>query len=195
MPYSKRGKAGGIAARPRQAVDQAGPNRIGDVREHDRHSAGCLQQRRHSRAASGQDDVWRERDQFRRVFAGVVGTACAPAILDLQIVSDGPARLLQPLQKRRVAGLSDRAVRRSVMSAPIRRIAVRLLRARRERPRRRRATEKRDELAPLSFDHLVGAGKQRWRNFQTKRIRSLEVDHQLELVGLFDRDVLRMPAL
>ena len=39
----------------------------------------------------------------------------------------------------------------------------RLLRARRERPRRRRAAEQRDELAPLSFDHLVGAGEQRRR--------------------------------
>ena len=30
MPYSNRGKAGGIAARPRQAVDKAGADRIGD---------------------------------------------------------------------------------------------------------------------------------------------------------------------
>jgi len=39
----------------------------------------------------------------------------------------------------------------------------RLLRVRRERPRRR-ATEQRDERAGVSFDRLVGAGEQRRRN-------------------------------
>ena len=37
-------ETGDVAARPRQAVDKAGPDRIGDVREHDRHGAGRLQQ-------------------------------------------------------------------------------------------------------------------------------------------------------
>ena len=39
-----------------------------------------------------------------------VGTACGPAILDPQVAPDGPARLLQPLQERCVAGLCDRSV-------------------------------------------------------------------------------------
>ena len=43
----EHGEAGGVAARPRQAVDEAGADRIGDVHEHDRHGAGRLQQRRH----------------------------------------------------------------------------------------------------------------------------------------------------
>ena len=37
-------ETGGVAARPRQAVDEAGADRIGDNREHDRHGAGRLQQ-------------------------------------------------------------------------------------------------------------------------------------------------------
>jgi hypothetical protein len=30
-----------------------------------------------------------------------------------------------------------------------------------------------------SFDHLVGASEQRWRHVEAKRLRGLEVDHQL----------------
>ena len=44
---------GGIAARPRQAVDEAGADRIADDREHDRHGAGRLQQRPHGRRRHG----------------------------------------------------------------------------------------------------------------------------------------------
>ena len=50
---------------------------------------------------AGQDDVRRERDQFRRVSANAVGIARRPAGVDLHIAADGPAQLLQPLQERR----------------------------------------------------------------------------------------------
>jgi hypothetical protein len=59
-------KAGVVAAWPRQTIDEAGTNRIGDDREYDRHSAGYLEQRLHA-VANSQDDVRRKRDQFRRV--------------------------------------------------------------------------------------------------------------------------------
>jgi hypothetical protein len=64
-------KSSGVAARPRQAVNEAGADRIASNREHDRHGAGRLQQRSHGRGAMGQDDVRRERGQFRRVSANV----------------------------------------------------------------------------------------------------------------------------
>ena len=80
MPYSNCDEAGGVAAWPRQALDEAGADRIDDTAEHDRHGAGRLQQRRHSRGASGQDDVRRERDQFRRVSANALGIARGPAV-------------------------------------------------------------------------------------------------------------------
>ena len=38
----ERSKTGGVAARPRQALDEAGADRIGDDHEHDRHGAGHL---------------------------------------------------------------------------------------------------------------------------------------------------------
>ena len=54
-------ETGGVAARPRQTLDEAGADRIGDDREHDRHRAGSLQQRPQGRGAMGKNDVRRER--------------------------------------------------------------------------------------------------------------------------------------
>ena len=82
----------------------------------------------------GQDDVRRERDQFRRVSANAVGIACGPASIDPHIAAVGPAQLLQPLQERRDAGLRFRIVRgcgHEHADAPH---PLALLRARRERP-------------------------------------------------------------
>src|SRR5713101_1094839 len=42
-------------------------------------------------------------------------------------------------------------------------------------------------LGTALFDHLVGAGEQRWRHNEAKRLGGLEVDDELELGGLFDR--------
>jgi hypothetical protein len=58
-------KAGGIPARPRQALDQARAYRIDNPGEHDRHAAARLLQGQHSSSIGSEDDVWRERDQFR----------------------------------------------------------------------------------------------------------------------------------
>jgi hypothetical protein len=45
------------------------------------------------------------------------------------------------------------------------------------------------------FDHLVGAGEQcRWHN-DAKRLCGLQIDHQLELGRLFDRQVGRLRTL
>src|SRR5438105_8121649 len=46
-----------------------------------------------------------------------------------------------------------------------------------------------------SFDHLVGAGEEcRWHN-DAKRLCGLQIDHQLELGRLFDRQVGRLRTL
>src|SRR5215510_128858 len=90
-------KTGGVAPRPRQAFNEAGPNRIRGPRKHDRYGASRLQQRRYDRAPRSQDDVRRERDQFRRVSAEEFGIARAPTILDPHVAADGPTQFLQAL--------------------------------------------------------------------------------------------------
>jgi hypothetical protein len=86
-------------------------DRIGDEREHNRHAAGRLQQRPDAGTASGQDDIGRERHQFRRVPPNALGIARGPAGLERHVAADNPARLLQSLQERAEAGLSFRIVR------------------------------------------------------------------------------------
>ena len=48
--------------------------------------------------------------------------------------------------------------------------------------------------ATLRFDHLVGKGKERVRNFQTQRPGGLGVNDEVEFGGLLDREVARFSA-
>ena len=93
-------------------------------------------------AARGQDDIRRQRDQFRRVFARVFGIACGPAIIDPHIASIGPAQLLPaPAGTPRRGPVLSGSSAAALMSTPIRRIRSGCWRARRERPRRRAAEQ------------------------------------------------------
>jgi hypothetical protein len=46
-----------------------------------------------------------------------------------------------------------------------------------------------------SFNHLVSAGEQRWRDFKAERLRRLKVDHKLVLGRCLDRQVSGLLAL
>src|SRR5262249_35736869 len=128
---------------------EAGADRIDDLREHDRHGARRLQQRRHDRdATSSQNYIGCERNQFRRLFANALGIAHGPAIFDARVAAVGPTKLLQALRESGEPGLTFRIIGGEIhehADAPHR---LALLRARRERPRCRRAAEQRDEGAP-----------------------------------------------
>src|SRR5262245_12701677 len=85
--------------------------------------------------------------------ANVVGICCGPAGVDLHIAADVPAQLPQPLQEHPGPGLIISVVRACGQEhADPPHLVSRLLRARRERPRRG-AAEQRDELAPP--DHSI----------------------------------------
>jgi hypothetical protein len=43
-----------------------------------------------------------------------------------------------------------------------------------------------------SFDHLVGAQQERFGDRQTKRVRSGQIDDEIEFVRLLDRDIGRL---
>jgi len=46
-------KSSGIAAWPRQTIDEAGADRVDDLHEDDRHTAGCLSQLGDDRTSNG----------------------------------------------------------------------------------------------------------------------------------------------
>ena len=62
----------GIAARPRQARNQAAADGIGHIHEHNRYASACPLQRRHDCSASTQDYV---RTLVCGVLAGLLGHA------------------------------------------------------------------------------------------------------------------------
>jgi hypothetical protein len=91
-----QGEAGGVAAWPMEARNEAGPDRIGDLHEHHRQRAGRLLHLNHDGGTHRQNDVGRKRDQFRRVSAQAVDiAACPPAKVDSQVTAHRPAQLLQ----------------------------------------------------------------------------------------------------
>jgi hypothetical protein len=45
------------------------------------------------------------------------------------------------------------------------------------------------------FDHLVGAGEQAIRHGEAQRFRSREIDDEIELGWLLDRDLTRLGAM
>src|SRR5262245_55888119 len=148
-------KARRIAAGLGETRYKTSGNRVEDLHEDDRYRPGLLQQRRQNRRAGGKNDVRRERDQFGSIFADPHRVARGPTDVDLQVATLAPTELLKSLAK-----CCQSAQRLLVIVSPRQQHAdpphaLGLLRARRERPRHRRAAEQRDELAPPQVDHAT----------------------------------------
>jgi hypothetical protein len=122
--------SGCIAAGVRQARDEAGTDRINGLHEHDRYRSGDPLQFRYASAGGGQNDVRRERDQFRRVLGRGVGTRASPAVVDPPVAAGRPARFLQSLCEGGNASVSLRIVRSLGHEHADAAHALRLLRAR-----------------------------------------------------------------
>src|SRR6516165_6203526 len=139
-------EASGVAARPRQAVDETAADWIGDEREHDRHGAIDPLDCHHALGARGEDDVGSQCDQFHCVFASRIGIACEPTIVNAHVAADSPAEFGEPLRKRPDAGRYLRIVCGHAHQRTDPPHSLALLRARRERPRSSRAAEECDEI-------------------------------------------------
>src|SRR5215472_14502266 len=86
-------ETGRITTRSRQAIDKTPTNWVHDLHEHNRDSAGSLQQRRDGDIRSGQYDIRGEHDQFRGISANAFGIARSPAMFYPQVLLYGPAQL------------------------------------------------------------------------------------------------------
>src|SRR5262245_15042484 len=147
-------KSSDVAARLRQALDVSDSNRVDDTDEHNRHGAASLLQCSRDGARRGENDLGRKRDKFCRVSATALGIERAPTNVDPCVAPDRPAPFLKSLMEHCDAGVSFRIVGGRVHEYADASNAFALLRARPEWPRRRRAAEQRNELAPFQLIEL-----------------------------------------
>src|SRR5439155_355552 len=136
------------------ACDEPATDRIGHLHEHDRDGTGFSRQQRQERIAHDQDHIGRERDNLIRRRLNALGVADSVSKLNLNVLIDVPAESPQSLSERGhpdppfwvLLGESGKHTQSSHALGG-------LLRARRARPRGRRAAESQDELAPP--DHSI----------------------------------------
>src|SRR5262249_53415496 len=74
-----------LSTKPAPTGSGVAANTIGTVR---------VARRNGRSTARGEDHIRRKRNQFRRVFASVALIACGPAVVNLNVVPDGPTQLL-----------------------------------------------------------------------------------------------------
>src|SRR6516165_8966584 len=139
-------QAGDVAPWARQTCDQAGTDRVAETNEDDRDYCCDLLCRNCGWGSLGDNDIDLESDELCSDFAVAFVASLRPANLDCDGSVLDPAKLAQSLHK----GGDPSALCRRCGAAhePDSRELYRLLRARRERPRRR-AAEQGDELAPF----------------------------------------------
>src|SRR5262245_60967125 len=138
------GQASHVAARARQACNKSGANRVRryckDDRDRGRRLLGSG-----NRATCRQDDIHLQANKLGRQVGEAPAVPLGPTIFEGERASITPAEFIQALGKYGKVRL-PRGRRRHVQYADRREP---MLRARRQRPRRRAAAEQRHELAAL----------------------------------------------
>ena len=129
---------GDVASRMRETFDKTPADWIRNLQEHDRLVASCVADRLERGVGHRKDEIRPRRDCFFRVDAHALNITVREAIIDLDITPHGPSEHLQPLAQCPRTGLRFRVIRNSHQyDNPAH--PLRLLRARRARPRSRAA--------------------------------------------------------
>jgi hypothetical protein len=103
------------------------------------------------RICVGKDHIGSERCKFRGRGAGALRVSICEPIFDLDFATVSPTKMLKPLFKCRELGLGFRIIFAKGTQHTNVPNPFAALRERRDRPCNRRATDKREELAPLHF--------------------------------------------
>src|SRR5262245_64674071 len=135
-----------VTTRPGEASDKTKPDRVFRDPEDDGDRRGCCfgsQRRRNTSGRDNHGDL--PPNQLGRQLRQPIKLILAPTVYDRYVIALDIAGVLEALAKSAQTVLDS--LRRSVIKEADHRHRA-LLRARRERPRGRRAAEQRDELAP-----------------------------------------------
>src|SRR6516225_2139964 len=144
-----RVRAGEVAAWLRQAGHQTLSDRIVDDIEYNRDGTSRLFQCGSDRRPASDDEVRCRTYQLLRIGSDRAQVSTGISMLASDLAVLGPPERLEPLPKRNNAGQRFRIVLDVRMEERDATHARRLLRSRRERPRGRRAADKRDEVASV----------------------------------------------
>src|SRR6516162_899387 len=116
-------------------------------------SARCASPAPYRGRARRQNDVRRECHQFRRLSANLGGVARGPVDVDPHVATVDPAQFLQCRSEGGDPGLIFRVVLADWQEDADKPRTIRRLRARRDRPRRRRAGHYFNDVAPPHLPH------------------------------------------
>src|SRR5450759_4124681 len=141
-------KPSNIGARTRQVRDKLAADWVRDGGEYDGNGTRLGLKRRSCRSGTSKDDIGLHCHEFFCKCTDATGISSRPAIVKPDVAFSRPSQLLKAVSDCLGVGLSFRIVFSVHHQYPDVSHPLRLLRARRERPRDR-AAEQRDELAPL----------------------------------------------
>jgi len=138
------------------------------------------------------DGIHAQIDQLPQQNGDPLLVSLCGAILDVNVLAFDVAEIVKPFPECVFLAPRLDGRREAKVSDP--RKPLRLLRARRERPRDRRAAQNGDEL-PISLDHLVGGNEQLVRHGEAEHPGGLEIYHEFKLDRFLDREVGGFRAL